>query len=365
MEMKKYLSILICVFIFIPLDVKAADKGQDFYGKLKYIESVRLNGLADTRKRLEELSHFESEFDQKELDLYRLLKAHSKAMQAEYDSAKEILTSLTLQSNSIDIRSRAYSILAAIENIRGNDIDAFVALDNSLSQLSEVSDPIYRLDILQNAVGVYKESELIEYALELSRRHLTEANRSKKNEPLCHANYELASIEIMAQETKIAEERLKLAKPYCEKANERLATLEIEASLAEIAIIEERYEEAYQIMDSLYPRIDNFGWDLLKTRAQINYAEIHFERDELDKAKGFALQSYELATSTSDKKRILNSAAILAKIYSKNGMNEEAIKYYKEYMDLNSEHQNKIRQRKLAFQSLRNKSNARSFGSSK
>ncbi len=357
MEMKKYLPILICASLFIPLAAKAADKGQDFYGKLKYIESVRLNGLADTRKRLEELSRFESEFDHKELDLYRLLKAHSKAMQAEYDSAKEILTSLTLESDSIDIRSRAYSILAAIENIRGNDIDAFVALDNSLSQLSEVSDPIYRLDILQNAVGVYKEAELIEYALELSRRHLTEANRSNKNEPLCHANYELASIEIMAQKTKIAEERLKLAKPYCESASEQLALLEIEASLAEIAMLNEHYEKADRIMEDTYKRVELFGWDVLTSRAQIIYAEIYLAKDKLGKAEEYALSGYQIAKKNNDKKRVLGAAGMLAKIYSVANDNESAIKYYKEYMELNNELRTKVRQRKLAFQSIRETDN--------
>lgn len=365
MEMKRYLPILICLLLIMPLEAKLADKGQDFYGKLKYIESVRLKEIADTRKQLVQISEFKSEFSQKESDLYLLLKAHSDAMQADYDSAKNILTALTNQSESIDIRARAYSIIAAIENIQGNDVDAFVALDNSLSHINEITDQIYRLDILQNAVGVYKEAELIEYALELSRRHLTEANRSKQSEPLCHANYELASIEIMAQKTKIAEERLKIAKEYCEDSNERLVLLEIDASIAEIAIIEERYGEAYQVMNSLYPKVDNFGWDILKSRAQINYATIHFERGELEEAKGFALQSYELATAVNDKKRALDSTALLAKIYSKNGKNEEAIKYYKEYMDLNNEYKNKIRQRKLAFQSVRNKSNTGSYGSSK
>lgn len=363
--MKKYLTILICLLVLVPLEAKLADKGKDFYGKLKYIESIRLKGIANVRNQLDEIGEFRSEFSQKESDLYLLLKAHSDAMQADYDSAKEILIGLTNQSESIDIRSRAYSILAVIENIQGNDIDAFVALDNSLSQINEVSDQIYRLDILQNAVGVYKEAELIEYALELSRRHLTEANRSKKNEPLCHANYELASIEIMAQKTRMAEERLKATKHYCEKTNERLVLLEIEASLAEIAIINKRYSDAYQIMDSIYPKIDGFGWSILKSRAQMNYAEIHFQQGELDKAKDYATQSYQLAVSTNDKKRTLNATAILAKIYSTKGKNEEAIKYYKEYMELNNEHQNKIRQRKLAFQSVRNQSNTNSLGSSK
>lgn len=365
MDMKRYLAIIITVLFILPLEGKSSNEGRNFFGELKFIESVRLNGIAKTQQRLEELSQYESEFNSKERDLYYLLTAHSKAMQSDYDTARAILLSLTKQSDSIDIRSRAYSILAAIENIQGNDVDAFIALDNSLSSLSEISDQIYRLDILQNAVGVYKEAELIEYALELSRRHLTEANRSKKNEPLCHANYELSSIEIMAQKTKMAEERLKSARQYCKDAKQRLVLLEIDASLAEIAIIEERYDEAYKVMNELYPKIVDYDWDILKSRALINFSEIQFEKGELEKAKKSALQSYELAKNSSDKKRILNATAILAKIYSQQGKSEEAIQYYKEYMELNNEHQNKIRQRKLAFQTAKNSNSSSSLGSSK
>lgn len=365
MDMKRYLATIITALFFMPLEAKASNEGRDFYGELKFIESIRLNGIAKTQQKLEEIGQFESEFDSKERDLYLLLQAHSKAMQSDYDEARAMLVSLTTQSESIDISSRAYSILAAIENIQGNDVDAFVALDHSLSRLSEISDQIYRLDILQNAVGVYKEAELIEYALELSRRHLTEANRSKKHEPLCHANYELASIEIMAQRTKMAQERLKSARQYCENSEQRLVLLEIEASLAEIAIIEGRYDEAYQVMSELFPKIENYDWDILKSRALINFAEIEFEKGELEKAKDSALESYNLATNSNDKKRILNATAILAKIYSQQGKSEEAIKYYKEYMELNNEHQNKIRQRKLAFQSVKNSKSSSSLGSSK
>lgn len=363
MDMKRYLAIIITALFILPLEAKSSNEGRDFYDELKFIESIRLNGIAKTQQKLEEIGQHKSEFNSRERDLYFLLMAHSKAMQSDYDEAKAILISLTTQSESIDLRSRAYSILAAIENIQGNDVDAFIALDNSLSSLTEISDQIYRLDILQNAVGVYKEAELIEYALELSRRHLTEANRSKKQEPLCHANYELASIEIMAQKTRMAQERLKSARQYCEGSKQRLVLLEIEASLAEIAIIEGRYDEAYRAMNELFPIIENYGWDILKSRALINFAEIQFEKGELEKAKDSALQSYNLAKNSNDKKRILNATAILAKIYSQQDKSEEAIQYYKEYMELNNEHQNKIRQRKLAFQTVKNSKVSSSLGS--
>ena len=365
MDMKTYLTIIISLIILSPLDVNSYEGRKDYYSQLKLIESVRLDDISHASNQLQNLSQYESEFNEQEQDLYLLLKAHSNAMFSEFDSAKKTLTKLSQQSKSIDIRARAYSILAAIENIQGNNVDAFVALDNSLSQLSEVDDQIYRLDILQNAVSVYKESELIEYALELSRRHLTEANRSRKMEPMCHANYELASIEIMAQKTRMAEERLKSSRLYCEKNNEKLVLLEIDASIAEIAIIEHQYQKALSIMNELFPKVDAFGWDILTARSLLIYAEIYLNLGEIDKAKEYALESYELSSSISDKKRILSSTAILAKIYSEDGNNEDAIKYYKEYMELNNEHLNKIRQRKLAFQTAKARTNSNSLGSSR
>lgn len=357
MDMKRYLATIITVLFFLPLDVKSIGEGSDYYTQLKLIESVRLDDISNASAQLDEISQFESKFNEKEKDLFLLLKAHSKAMQSDYEGAKKLLTSLTLESNSIDIRSRAYSILAAVQNIQGNDIDAFVALDNSLIQLSEVSDQIYRLDILQNAVSVYKESELIEYALELSRRHLTEAIRSNQNEPLCHANYELASIEIMAQKTKIAEERLKSTRQYCKEADQRLVLLEIDASLAQIAMINERYEKAEKIMEDTYKDIEHFGWEILTARANIIYSEIFLSKDKLKEAENHATRAYAIAKGSQDKKRILEASAVLAKIYSQKNDNEKAIKFYKEYMELNNELRTKVRQRKLAFQSTRDTEN--------
>lgn len=357
MDMKIYLATTIFLLLFLPLDAMSIGDDNNYYNQLKRIESVRLDDIDDARNQLDKISQFESEFNEVEKDLYLLLLAHSKAMQSDYERAKKLLTNLTLQSNSIDIRSRAYSILAAIQNIQGNDIDAFVALDNSLSQLSEVNDQIYRLDILQNAVSVYKESELIEYALELSRRHLTEAIRSNKSEPLCHANYELASIEIMAQKTKIAEERLKATRQHCEEADQKLVLLEIDASLAQIAMINERYDRAEKIMEDRYKDIELYGWGILTSRASIIYSEIFLVKNRLKEAEKYATEAYRMAKDSQDKKRTLEAAAVLAKIYSQKKDNEKAIKYYKEYMELNNELRTKVRQRKLAFQSTRETEN--------
>lgn len=357
MDMKKYLATTILLFLLAPLDAKSIGDENDYYGQLKRIESIRLDDIKEASNQLDKISQYESEFNEAEKDLHLLLLAHSKAMQSDYDGAKELLTTLTLNSNSVDIRSRAYSILAAIQNIQGNDIDAFVALDNSLSQLSEVNDQIYRLDILQNAVSVYKESELIEYALELSRRHLTEAIRSNRSEPLCHANYELASIEIMAQKMKIAEERLKSASKHCEDSNQRLVLLEIDASLAQIALINQRYDKAEKIMEETYKDIVHYDWKVLTSRANIIYSEIYLVKSKLNEAEKYGTKAYIIAKSTEDKKRTLEAAAVLARIYSKKNDNEKAIKYYKEYMELNNELRTKVRQRKLAFQSTRETEN--------
>ena len=149
MDMKKRLSIFICIFLLLSSEAKSETEEKGYYGELKYLESIRLQELVNVRQRLIELSKFESKFNPKEMDLYNLLLAHSDAMKADYTSAKQRLNNLIENSNSVDVRSRAYSILALIENIQGNDINAFVALDNSLSQISEVEDQIYRLDILQ------------------------------------------------------------------------------------------------------------------------------------------------------------------------------------------------------------------------
>ncbi len=357
MDMKIYLATTICTLFISPLDAKSIGDDIDYYSQLKSIESVRLNDIENASNQLDEISQFDSEFNEAEKDLYLLLLAHSKAMQSDYEGAKELLTTLTLNSNSIDIRSRAYSILAVIQNIQGNDIDAFVALDNSLSQLSEVNDPIYRLDILQNAVGVYKEAELIEFALELSRRHLTEAIRSNKNEPLCHANYELASIEIMAQKTKIAEERLKSTRQHCKESRQRLVLLEIDASLAQIAMINKRYDKAEKIMEEKYKDITHYDWEVLTSRANIIYSEIYLVKNRLNEAEKYATKAYKIAKGIQDKKRTLEASAVLAKIYSEMKNNEKAIKYYKEYMELNNELRTKVRKRKLAFQSTRETEN--------
>lgn len=339
------------------MEAQSAPEEKDFYTKLKSLESVRLQELSDVRQQLIKLSQFESEFNQRESDLYNLLWSHSDAMQADYTSAKKRLNALIVKSNSVDIRSRAYSILALIENIQGNDINAFAALDNSLSQISDVEDQIYRLDILQNAVGVYKEAELIEYALEISRRHLTEANRSQLKEPMCHGNYELAAIEIMAQKIKIAEERLKSARNYCQSSNQTLMMYEIALSLSEIAILNENYDKAERILSKVYKEIKQYGWQILTSRSEITYAKIKLGKEEINEAEEFAIKGYKIAKETNDKRRILEASAVLAKIYSKLKDSEKSIEYYKEYMELNNELRMVIRQRKLAFQSTRETQN--------
>lgn len=330
----------------LPFQVVAEES---YLSTLLDIEKGMLNGNDAVKEKLASIEGEYEKFTQEEKELYGLLKARNQYLYSELKASEETLKKLLESPVTPDTRAQANIILAGIEHLRGNSIEGFMAIDRAINMLGKVKNKNYRLSILNTAIGIYKESELLEYALEHARRLKVEVGESNDNMSLCVANYELGTIEVMVNSDKMAWQRLLLTKNYCKKANNKLMTIATDYYLAKV---ESGRGEFKKSIDRLLPSLEqanDIGWKLLIASINADLAGNYLELGENKAAKQRALLSYQLAKEAKDKRRLQKAASLLGQIYSNEGKRDEALKYYNEFRELSTENKVKIRQRKLAF----------------
>lgn len=326
-----------------------AQPAMDYWKELKDIEEHRLDNLEVTREKLSQIEQFKEKFNKDEQSLFMLLKGHSLIMDSKISAGQGILEKLVDNTEHTGIKARAYSILGSLHRVKGENIQAFIAVDNALDLLTTIKDDSYKLDILVNTVSTYKDAELIEFALEHGRRLLSVANKRKTEEALCNALFELGEIELMANELTLAKQRLLLAKSHCEKGSQKLYTFMVNDALINIDIESEEYDKALTKIEKMFEQVQDYSWELMIATYQIRFAQVYLGKGKVDEALSYAEKAYKMFETVHDVKRKELAASILAKIYTELDRKEEALKYYKEYMEINIENKQRVRQRKLAF----------------
>lgn len=336
-----------CIVIISALAVNA--EKVDYYDDLVKLERNMLNGNSYVKKRLGEISEHQSQFTRLEQDFFQLLQAHHDYLTSNLQACKKRLRKLIKQTDSVDIKAKANILLATAEHVLGNHVESFVALDKAVSAVPSLQRQRYKASILQTAVGIYRQAELYEFALELARNLQVEATKLKHGEYLCLANYELGTSEKQTGQIKMAKQRMLLAIEYCKNNNSKIFEYVSIIALNEIEADQGKLEKSNTELLKIIEPVNAIGWKNLISQLNIAIAKNYFRLKKYDKAEKHALASYHKATEGKDRRRLQMSAEILAQIYSKTGAKEEAIKYYNEFRKLNSENRVKVRQRKLAF----------------
>ncbi|GAA0206948.1 hypothetical protein GCM10009123_13030 [Kangiella japonica] len=333
-----------------------ADKGE-YYDTLVHIERNMLNGNDYVQKRLEELQKHQAKFTPIEKDFYQLLSAHHDYLLSNLYACKEKAKVLIKETNSIDIKAKANILLATAEHVLGNHVESFIALDKAVTAVPDLTRQRYKASILQAAVGIYQQAELFEFALELARNLQVEARKLKHGEYLCLANYELAMIERKTGQTKMAKQRLMLAIEYCKNNDSKIFEYNSIIALNEITAELGEFEKSNQELKKIIQPVNAIGWKNLISQLNIAIARNYLGMEDYKEAEKYALVSHNLANEVGDKRRLEMAAEILAKAYSGMGQKEEAINYFNQFMELNTQNRIRVRQRKLAYDVARQNRN--------
>lgn len=322
---------------------------ESFYPALEKLEEERLDNLSETKERLEKFSQSINEFSQKELELYKFISAHSKIMDGNLTEAEKVLSRLTSKSSSPKIRGRSFALLGVIYRFKGDNVNSFISIDSALKELDSISEPRHRSAILANTVTIYRDADLLEFALEYARRLLSEANKIKLDKSYCLSNLELGGIETLVGNFEIAKQRVLVAKEYCKKLKTPILHFMTIEYLVKIYLHEGKLDDSFEVLEEHYSQVIDYGWDVLESTFKSLYAETYLLNGEAKKALPYAKSAYKLSSDSVDFKRKEEATRLLAKIYDELGDEDNALKFYKEYMIRSNENKTKIRQRKLAF----------------
>lgn len=344
--MSKILTTLLFLLFF---NVAYAKETKSYIEDLEAVEANLLRDISGSRLELSKLSKYKNQFSEEEKYFYDVLDAHLLLFSGDLSKSEKILEKLTNQKSSKGLEAMRYVLIASIHHQRGESVKAFLATDKSLDLLNTIERPFYKAKVLTNAVSLYKDADLLEFALEHGRRAVHLANKTKSSFVICAASYELGAIELLAKKYMMAENRLNNARHHCEKEDSTLFLHAVDYSMLELKLETGKLKEAREIAEVLYPKVKDFGWSVLTSATQTLFARLLFKEGSYEKAEKLALESYKLANKINDKKRLSASSGLLAEIYSALKNNDEAVRYYQEYMELNVQNKTRIRQRKLAF----------------
>ncbi|WP_156768942.1 tetratricopeptide repeat protein [Kangiella sediminilitoris] len=342
-------KLIIMLVAWVYLNTVQAVDNKNYSEELKEIEAELLVDLPTSLARLEAIGNEREKLSNKEKEHHKLLKAHVLYMTNNIAKAKADLEELESSQLDPEQEAKRLIVLSSIYHHKGESVDAFITLDKSLKLIDSLSDASSEAKILINAVGMYKDADLLEFALEYGRRAIRVANKIKDSRAMCRATYELGAIELLTQNFKMAENRLLMAKSYCEKSNNLIVSYAVNYGLMELNLETSNLKKAEEIAKDLYPKVEEYGWDVLRSATNTLYGKLHLEKNKLNLAEKHGLKAYELAKKIGDKKRTEAASALLAQVYSELDNDKEAIKFYKEYMELNVENKTRVRQRKLAF----------------
>ena len=343
------LKLLLITLVILTFNSGHAVEKQDYKEVLRNLESQLLLDLSASREQLNKLSSQVPQFDKVELFHYTILDAHLAVMESKLALGEEKLLGLKEEGIPAGLKAIRFMLLASIYHHKGDSVAAFVYTDKALALLNAIKVDKYKFRVLNNTVSRYKDADLLEFALEYGRQAYRLANKIKDDNAICASSFELASIEILASKYNIAENRLMATRKYCEKANNILFLYAVQHSLLELNIKLGRIKEARELAETLLPKVVDYGWNVLTSSTYTLFGEVALAESNLEQAKEYGQKGYALALKINDKKRLENAAGLLAKIYTETKENQEAIKYYKKYMEMNVENKTRVRQRKLAF----------------
>ncbi|GAA4359628.1 tetratricopeptide repeat protein [Kangiella marina] len=327
--------------------------GADYYNDLKAIESQRIKDLSGTKQSLQEISKYKSEFSDSEKHLYWLLMAHSATMESDFAEAERLLLKIINSDADIDYKGRAHSIFAAVSQLQGKYVRSYMHFDKALGLIPKMQDEEYKANVLQNAVSFYNDSGMVDYAMDYARRLLQLSIKTKDLAKQCQSHYEMAFIEISAEEYALAGNRLNQAYEVCRKANEGLFILHLPNLEADIAMSRKEFTKAKRLLEKSYIDVKKYGWPVLTSLTEIRLANLYFETGRYDKAEKFASKAFSVSEDAGDVKRMRNATQILAKTHSKLKNKDKAIEYYQLYMELEKKINTASRQRKLAYDQAR------------
>jgi tetratricopeptide (TPR) repeat protein len=190
---------------------------------------------------------------------------------------------------------------------------------------------------------------MLDYAMDYARRLLKVGHRSGNKGAQCVANIEIVLMELSAEKIDLANKRLKKVNKVCDESVGKLILLNIPSIEAQVALGGGEIIKAKEILESNYKTIRDFGWEVLTSIIETDLAKAYYQLGNYQKAEELALMGYKRAKKTTDIKRQRNVVKVLALISTELEKEDEALNYYKKYIELEQKVNTSTRQRKLAF----------------
>ncbi|GAA0206964.1 hypothetical protein GCM10009123_13050 [Kangiella japonica] len=295
-------KILITMLFLLFFNVAYTKEAKSYIEDLNAIEANLLSDLSVSRLELSKLSKYKNQFSEREKYFYDVLDAHLLLLGSDLSASEKILEQLSSQTSSKSLEAMRYVLLASIHHQRGDSVKAFLATDKSLDLLNAIERPIYKAKVLINAVSFYKDSDLLEFAIEHGRRAVYFANKTKNSYIICATSYELGAIELIAKKYMMAENRLHSARHHCEKEGSTLSIHAVDYSRLELMLETGKLKEARNLAEVIYPKIKDFGWSVLTSAIQTLFARLLFKEGSYEEAEKLALEAYKLANKINEKK---------------------------------------------------------------
>ena len=316
-----------CLVIFILFS--STSNAEDFVSELIEIDQVKSKDFSAFSERLSKLEPHRNSFSQFERSYFTLLKAYESAYNG--DAAKSIELTNELTSPPVDVTVSFRAKALAINNlvVVRRYLDAFLYLEQLLTQLSEIKQPLAREQGILVIAMMYKYADLFEHTIQYTSLLESEASRPTA---LCTAKQ--LKLDALFRDKKYDEFKAAYADGLkaCEFSDDRLWANFIRLYQAQLLLIENKAADALRLLNANYSEVTSTKYPGLIAEFDTALAQAYLALGNPMEAKKHAVSvasQADFSPSSTARLKALQLLSTLAKL-EKNY--QQALEYHEQYM---------------------------------
>lgn len=297
--------------------------------QLKKAESVR---TAENEIFLGILSSLESEvpnFSIKQKYYFSYLKGFDSFKKGLIDEAINIYLNVEENSNDIELSFKASILLANLYSLKKDWLNGFKSLDKLSTEYNNIQNHELRLKSLTVSASFYNELEQFETTKTFTNRILKETSDKRTR---CVAFGLKFKADLSTENSSDLENEIIKGIGLCTEANELIIVNIIRTYLASYYLERNRYQESIDLLEKHINEINQTGYQLLINETKRLLAESYLNRDDLVKAKFYALEVVSNKRAEAYLKAMLSAYKVLAVVAKRDGDYNAAFNYQDKYI---------------------------------
>jgi diguanylate cyclase (GGDEF)-like protein len=281
---------------------------------------------------------------------FRYLNAWESSYRGDYETAAPLFKSVAAESSDATLRFRAGTTLVNILSIGSHYADAFVRMNQLLSQLPQVVDKDARIQALGVASMLYNEAGQYDLGLSYADQMLRE---NPVGDGDCKGRFLLVQSLYESGKFSTFDKQSGDAISACNKASELLFANLIRFYVASFYIDHGQPATAVKLLQKHYAEVQHIGYPELTSDVDASLAQAYWNGGDVTLAQQYAHSAIDGGVRHELTKSLTSAYQLLYLINKKQGNLEAALGYHEKYTEADKGYLDEVSAKALAYQTVK------------